>query len=42
VIGASSDMQQLQKSWDAMVIAIGDNRLRFKLQQAAPFYEKYR
>ncbi len=35
VVGASTDMPCLCESWDAMVIAIGDSRLRFKLQQAA-------
>lgn len=35
VVGSSSDMQQLRNSWDAIVIAIGDNRLRYELQQTA-------
>ena len=35
VVGASSDIFSLQKSWDAMVIAVGDNKLRLELQQKA-------
>ena len=37
VVGSLSDLKGLQEYWDSVVVAIGDNRLRLKLQQEASY-----